>query len=74
MHYEGTAYPPELAVATWRKSGRSGGGENCVEVAEVRSGIAVRDSKNRLGAAFVFGPPSWSAFLAEIRTGNLDRD
>lgn len=71
MDAEGTAYPPDLAAATWRTSSRSGGGENCVEVAEVPAGMAVRDSRDRLGAAFVFGAASWSAFVAAIRTGNL---
>lgn len=71
MHHEGTAYPPALAAATWRTSSRSGGGENCVEVAAVPGGMAVRDSKNRLGPAFVFDPASWSAFVRAIRTGNL---
>lgn len=73
MHYLGTDYPAELAVATWRKSSRSGGGENCVEVAATASGVGVRDSKNRMGAAFVFAVPTWSAFLALTRTGALDR-
>jgi Domain of unknown function (DUF397) len=34
----------------WRKSARSGtNGENCVEVADLRASMAVRDSKNPNG-------------------------
>ncbi|GIL29543.1 DUF397 domain-containing protein [Actinocatenispora comari] len=72
MHYEGTAYPTELAFAAWRKSTRSGGGNNCVEVAFVPSGVGVRDSKNRLGTAFVFGTAAWGEFLDGIRDGRFD--
>ncbi len=73
MHYEGTAYPPELASAEWRKSSRSGGGNNCVEVAFVSAGVGVRDSKNRQGAAFVFGSEAWSSFVKNIRDGDSGR-
>lgn len=73
MHYLGTAYPAELAAATWHKSTRSGGGNNCVEVAFVTSGIGVRDSKNRSGAAFMFSADAWSAFLGQLRGGDPSR-
>ena len=73
MHYEGTAYPTELAFAAWRKSTRSGGGNNCVEVAFVSSGVGVRDSKNRLGTAFVFDSTAWALFLGDVRDGSFDR-
>ena len=73
MHYRGTAYPADLASAMWRKSSRSGGGDNCVEIAPLAAGVGVRDSKDRLGPAFVFGTPAWSAFLTQVRTGTADR-
>ncbi|GAA4218167.1 DUF397 domain-containing protein [Actinocatenispora rupis] len=72
MHYVGTAYPTELAGAAWRKSTRSGGGNNCVEVAFVSAGVGVRDSKNRLGTAFVFGGDAWTSFLGDVREGRFD--
>jgi Domain of unknown function (DUF397) len=71
MHHESTAYPADLTGAVWRKSTRSGGGNNCVEVAFVPAGVGVRDSKNRLGAAFVFDARAWSAFVGSVRAGDL---
>jgi len=71
MHYQGTAYPAELAAVTWRKSSRSGGGDNCVEIARLDARVGVRDSKDPLGPAFVFGTRAWSAFLTEVRTGTI---
>jgi hypothetical protein len=73
MHYRGGAYPIELASAVWRKSSRSGGGNNCVEVAFVPGGVGVRDSKNRDGATFVFGAGAWSSFIGGARDGVFDR-
>ncbi|MFI7449284.1 DUF397 domain-containing protein [Nonomuraea sp. NPDC049714] len=58
----------------WKKSSRSGnGGGNCVEVATNLPGlIAVRDSKNPNGAALVFTPSEWRAFLGGVRLGGFD--
>lgn len=45
----------------WRKSGRSDGGSNCVEVAVATdSTVGVRDSKNRTGGVLEFTPGSWA--------------
>lgn len=64
---------PELGPVTWRKSSRTTGNNNCVEVGHLADAIAVRDSKAPESTAFVFTPPAWSAFLAAIKAGELDR-
>ncbi|MCX4550825.1 DUF397 domain-containing protein [Streptomyces sp. NBC_01387] len=48
----------------WRKSSYSGQGGDCVEVAALTTGTAVRDSKNPMGPALRFDDGTWAAFLA----------
>ena len=64
----------ELTRADWRKSTYSGNnGGNCVEVARNLPGVvAIRDSKDREGAALVVGPRAFAALLAGIRAGEFD--
>jgi hypothetical protein len=64
----------DLTGAVWHKSTRSGGnGGDCVEVAVNLPGIvAIRDTKDPGGAALVFGPAEWTAFLAGVRDGEFD--
>jgi Domain of unknown function (DUF397) len=61
----------DLSGARWRKSSRStdGGGADCVEVAFVDDGTALRDSKNPTGPALVFSTQAWSAFLTAAKQG-----
>lgn len=58
-----------LVTATWRKSSRSGGNNNCVEVAFLHDAVGVRDSKDPEGPAFVLHREAWSAFVAGVRDG-----
>ena len=61
------------AFRSWRKSSRSSGGGNCVEVAEadVAAVIGVRDSKDPRGGTLVFSRRQWLAFVKCIRDGTI---
>ncbi|MCP2259429.1 protein of unknown function (DUF397) [Streptoalloteichus tenebrarius] len=65
---------PDLHVVTpWRKSTRSNGGNDCVEVAPLAVPVtAYRDSKNPTGAALLFSRAEWTSFVRTIRAGLLD--
>ncbi|MDG4793672.1 DUF397 domain-containing protein [Micromonospora sp. WMMD1082] len=57
----------------WRKSRRSDGDGNCVEVAFAADGsVGVRDSKNRTGPVLEFTPAEWAAFTGGIRDSEFD--
>ena len=51
----------------WRKSTRSAeGGGNCVEVAPIPTGTAIRDSKNPTGPTLRFPTAAWQGFLTRL--------
>lgn len=62
----------DLSDVRWKKSSRSGAGNNCVEIAALDSGRAVRDSKDPTGPALRFTAAGWSAFTAGVRSGDFD--
>jgi hypothetical protein len=55
----------------WRKSSSSLSGD-CVEVASLPDGVAVRDSKNPDGAMLKFTHSEWRAFLLGAHKGEFD--
>ena len=54
----------------FRKSRRSDGGSNCVEVAAEVAGraVRVRDSKDRTGPVLEFTDAQWRAFLTDMKS------
>ena len=63
-----------LNDAVWKKASRSNGngGNNCVEVAFLATGVAVRDSKDRSGPALMFTSAEWTAFVDSAKDGEFD--
>ncbi|WP_449351776.1 DUF397 domain-containing protein [Streptomyces shaanxiensis] len=54
----------------WRKSSYSGGGDGnaCVEIADLHSHIAVRDSKAPTRATLTFPPEAFAPFLEALKS------
>ena len=64
----------ESSGSKWRKSSRSYGSGECIEVASSSSKcIVVRDSKNVQGAVLLFSSAQWNAFVARVRSGTCGR-
>lgn len=60
------------AFTNWRKSSRSSGGGNCVEVAFASDGaVGVRDSRDPTGPILIFSSSEWTAFVDEVCDGDL---
>ncbi|MDQ3406320.1 MAG: DUF397 domain-containing protein [Actinomycetota bacterium] len=60
-----------LASAEWRKSSRSGAGNDCVELVVGRSGAAIRDSKNADHGHLAFADIGWHAFVGAVKGERL---
>jgi Domain of unknown function (DUF397). len=61
----------DLTGAVWRKSTRSSGSGNCVEIAELGDLVAIRDSKDPNGGALVFTLDAWQTFVHAVKVGEL---
>ena len=66
------AAAPEGEGLCWRKSSRSAGNGACVEIAELPSVVAVRDSKDPDGPILTFGVQHWQDFVGSLRSGEFD--
>jgi hypothetical protein len=66
---------PDLTNAAWRKATRSNpNNNNCVEIAFVAAGVAVRDTKhNGTGPILQFTHPEWEAFIGGVKDGEFDQ-
>ncbi|MFF5261392.1 DUF397 domain-containing protein [Actinomadura viridis] len=63
---------PDLARAVWRKSARSGTGNNCVEVAAVSGAVGIRDSKAPAVGAVIMSAGAWRDLAAGVKAGRYD--
>ncbi|MBT2411248.1 DUF397 domain-containing protein [Streptomyces sp. ISL-12] len=58
--------------ASWTKSRHSNAEGNCVEVARVDGGVALRNSRDPDGPALVYTSAEVAAFLAGAKDGEFD--
>jgi len=58
-------------VTGWVKSSYSSNDGNCVEVAFLGDGVAVRDSKDPDGPVLRFTRAEWAAFTDGVRAGEF---
>jgi uncharacterized protein DUF397 len=66
-HNVSTGQASLLGAVAWRKSSYSSPSGNCVEVATLTAGVALRDSRFPDGPAVVFAGVAWDTFLRGVK-------
>lgn len=61
-----------MSEPMWRKSSHSGDWGDCVEVAGVPGGAAVRDSKAPEAGRVRVSDSGWRTFLSQVKAGQYD--
>jgi hypothetical protein len=61
----------DLSRVMWRTSSLSGSNGQCVQVAFLDEYVAVRDSKHIQGPVLTFRSGQWSAFISELKSGEI---
>jgi hypothetical protein len=64
-----TTAPEARLTGPWRKSSRSTGGNDCVEVAQTPESCLVRDSKQPADTWLTVGCHAWAGFTRRIKDG-----
>jgi hypothetical protein len=68
VHSHDVSDDAEGSGRVWRKSSRSYGTGECVEIAPSGTRIDVRDSTDISGAVLTFSSTQWNAFIANVRS------
>jgi hypothetical protein len=55
----------------WRKSSKSTGQNDCVEIARTGTAVLIRDSKNRGGGHLAVSARTWASLITSIKHGGL---
>lgn len=66
-----TTEPKPYSTLAWRTSSASGGSGECVEVAQWKSSVLIRDSRDRSGPVLIVNPAQWLGFLERARNGDV---